>query len=226
VSYGVLNLSHRDSHSEPSALKPGAFYAISLKLNDCGYAFDPGHKIRIAVSSAYWPLIWPAPEAATLTIRSAGRLVLPVRAPLESDKAVQFEAPQRGKATPATMTAPGRMNRTATLDLVSGASTYVIDAEGGLFGEGAHRFDEIDSTVSHDLKRVFTIAADDPLTARYDLAQRYDLGREGWRIRIETKTSMQADADYFILRGTLSAFENDRPFATREWDEKIPRDFL
>jgi putative CocE/NonD family hydrolase len=226
VSYGVLNLSHRDSHSEPSALKPGAFYAISLKLNDCGYAFDPGHKIRIAVSSAYWPLIWPAPEAATLTIRPAGRLVLPVRAPLESDKAVQFEAPQRGKATPATMTAPGRMNRTATLDLVSGVSTYVIDAEGGLFGEGAHRFDEIDSTVSHDLKRVFTIAADDPLTARYDLAQRYDLGREGWRIRIETKTSMKADADYFILRGTVSAFENDRPFATREWDEKFPRDFL
>ena len=44
VSYGVLNLTHRDSHAEPSALTPGAFYAIRLKLNDCGYAFAPGHR--------------------------------------------------------------------------------------------------------------------------------------------------------------------------------------
>ena len=117
------------------------------------------------------------------------------------------------------------MSRSVSLDLMTGVSTYVANGEGGLFGEGAHRFDEIDSTVSHDLKREFTIGADDPLTARHDLTQSYDLGREGWRIRIETQTSMQASATHFLLRATVRAYENGVLAATREWDETIPRDF-
>ena len=64
ISYGVINLTHRDSHSEPSALNPGTFYTVRLKLNACGYAIAPGHVVRLALSSAYWPLLWPAPEGA------------------------------------------------------------------------------------------------------------------------------------------------------------------
>ena len=226
VSYGVLNLTHRDGHAAPHALKPGVFYPIRLKLNDCGYAFDPGHRIRIALSSAYWPLIWPAPEAAALTMRTPGKVLLPVRRPDASDVAIGFEPPLRGPPAPVSKTGAGRMERIVTFDLMTGTSTYVTIGEGGLFGEGAHRFDEIDSTVSHDLKRTFTIGGSDPLTARYDLEQRYDLGREGWRIRIETQTSMRADATHFRLRGSVKAYENDALAASREWDETIPRDFL
>jgi hypothetical protein len=112
------------------------------------------------------------------------------------------------------------------LDLMTGIAVYVVDGRGGLFGEGAHRFDEIDSTVSHDLKREFTIGADDPLTARYDLTQSYELGREGWRIRIETRTSMSASTSQFLLRGSLSAFENGELAASREWSQAIARDCL
>ena len=92
VSYGVLNLTHRDSHAEPSELVPGAFYGIRVKLNACGYAFDKGHVVRLALSSAYWPLIWPAPEAATLTLRLPGRLLLPVRPPNAGDEAHPLRA--------------------------------------------------------------------------------------------------------------------------------------
>jgi len=226
ISYGVLNLTHRDSHAEPSALAPGVFYDVRLKLNDCGYAFAPGHVVRLALSSAYWPLIWPAPEAATLTVRTPGKLTLPVRAPDPRDERIAFEAPARGAAAPVTKVAEGRMARTASFDLIKGMAAYVFDGQGGLFGEGAHRFDEIDSTVSHDLKREFTIGADDPLTARYRLTQSYELGREGWRIRIETQTSMQASASEFLLKGSLLAFEDGDLAASREWSQTIARDCL
>jgi hypothetical protein len=224
VSYGVLNLTHRDGHAEPSALTPGAFYRIRLRLNDCGYAFAPGHRLRLALSSAYWPLIWPAPEAATLTIRLPGALVLPVRPIAPGDDPIRFEAPSRGAPAPATRTAPGRMTRTAALDLLTGVATYVTHGEGGLFGEGALRFDEIDTTVSHDLKRELTIGADDPLTARYVLTQSYELGREGWRIRIETETAMRATATEFLLEGRLRGYENGALAGERDWREMIPRD--
>ena len=96
VSYGVLNLTHRDSHAEPSALTPGSFYQVRVKLNDCGYAFAPGHIVRVALSTAYWPLIWPAPEDATLTARLPGKLILPVRPPDPRDAAIGFAPPLRG----------------------------------------------------------------------------------------------------------------------------------
>jgi Predicted acyl esterases len=34
ITYGPLNLTHRDSHEHPAALEPGRFYEITLKLND------------------------------------------------------------------------------------------------------------------------------------------------------------------------------------------------
>ena len=118
------------------------------------------------------------------------------------------------------------MTRIAALDLLTNVACYVTHGEGGLFGEGAHRFDEIDTTVAHDLKRELTIGADDPLTARYRLTQAYELGREGWRIRIETTTSMRATATDFLLQGQLRAYENGALAATRDFDETIPRDLL
>ena len=86
------------------------------------------------------------------------------------------------------------MTRSVGFDLVSGVSTYVTDGQGGLFGEGAHRWDENGTVVSHDLRRELTIAANDPLSARYALRQSYEMGREGWRIRIESDTAMSAMA--------------------------------
>ena len=60
ISYGVLNLTHRDSHEDPEAMPVGEAVEITLKLDHIAYKVPRGHKIAVAVSSAYWPLIWPA----------------------------------------------------------------------------------------------------------------------------------------------------------------------
>ena len=84
VSYGVLNLAHRDGHEELAPLAAGQRYRVHIQLNDAGSVFPAGHRIRLAISTAYWPMIWPAPERATLLI-SGGALELPVRAPRPTD---------------------------------------------------------------------------------------------------------------------------------------------
>ena len=70
ITYGVLNLTHRDSHAEPAALFPGEIYDVGLDLDHIAYRVPKGHRLRVAISSAYWPLIWPSP---------ANRRVAPVR---------------------------------------------------------------------------------------------------------------------------------------------------
>ena len=51
VSYGLLNLTHRDGHEHPEPLEPGRRYPVRLQLNDAAHAFPAGHRIRLALST-------------------------------------------------------------------------------------------------------------------------------------------------------------------------------
>src|SRR5262249_19031898 len=84
LSYGVLNLTHRDGHENPTLLAIGARYRVRIQLNDTASVFPAGHKVRLAVSTTYWPMLWPSPEKATLLI-FAGTLDLPQRPPRATD---------------------------------------------------------------------------------------------------------------------------------------------
>ena len=94
VSYGVLNLTHRESHEQPALLAPGERYRVRIQLNDAGSVFPAGHKVRLAISTAYWPMVWPSPETATVQI-FAGTLDLPQRSPNVADaKLSPFPEPE------------------------------------------------------------------------------------------------------------------------------------
>ena len=60
VTYGVLNLTHRKSHEFPEPMKPGRKTVVTVALNDVAYSFRKGHRMRVAISTTYWPMIWPS----------------------------------------------------------------------------------------------------------------------------------------------------------------------
>ena len=51
VSYGVLNLTHREGHEQPAPLAIGERYRVRIQLNDTGSVFPAGHKVRLAIST-------------------------------------------------------------------------------------------------------------------------------------------------------------------------------
>ena len=221
----MLNLTHRDSHEQPEALVPGQFYDLTIKLNDCGHHFAPGHAIRVALGTSYWPLVWPSPELATLTIDTAGSaLSLPVRSPDAAE--LQLPPPAHGPATPMTQLDPGTVRRWSSQDHVAGTTTYVTEGIGGLFGEGILRFDDIGTEISHSLRRELTLVDSDPTSARYELTQSYEMGRDGWRIRIDSVTTMHSDRERFYLTGELSVQENGVLRAERSWNQSFLRDLM
>jgi uncharacterized protein len=226
VSYQVLNLTHRDSHQHPQVLEPGRAYDVTVVFNACGHRFPTGHRIRLSIASAYWPIVWPAPYAAMLSIRTGGSaLELPVRRGGNAPH-VALPPPAHGPRTPITQLDPGIVRRYTVQDHVSGETTYVTDAIGGVFGEGVLRLDAIDVEVSHGLKRELTIHDDDPLSARYVLTQSFAMGREGWRTVIDTRAEMRSDRERFYLAGTVTARLNGATVATRQWDETFTRDMI
>jgi uncharacterized protein len=226
VSYQVLNLAHRDGHEQPSQLEPGHYYDVTVTLNACGHRFLPGHRIRLAIASGYWPIVWPAPYAATLSVRADDcALELPARHGADR-QAVSFEPPVHGPRTPITVVDPGVVRRFTAQDHVTGETTYVTEGIGGVFGEGILRFDAVDVEIAHSLKRELTIRDEDPLSARYVLTQSYEMGREGWRTLVNTHAEMHSDTLNFYLSATLTARLNGELAAERKWDVVIARDLI
>ena len=92
ISSGILNLTHRMSHERPEALEPGRPYDVEIPLFFTAKSLKQGNRIRIALSEGFWPLVWPSPQLATLTISTGvSSLSLPVR-PRASQEA-QFSIP-------------------------------------------------------------------------------------------------------------------------------------
>jgi putative CocE/NonD family hydrolase len=231
VSYQVLNLTHRDSHAEPSPLEPGKRYHVKVKLNDCGHRFARGHCIRVSISSGYWPLVWPAPEWATLKIGAGdSKLSLPVRRAGPDDGKNPFAEPETAPLTAATKLSQGRLERLYAYDAVNDRALYITDADGGVFGEGMVRFDEIGTAQDHHLKRELTISPSDPTSAAYTVTERYFLKRESpgqpWDIRADIRCGMSSTKDTFTIWGVLEAFENGQSVLKREWREDVPRDLV
>ena len=79
VSLGILNLSHRRTSATPAPMTPGVEEEVCITLDATGYGFLAGHRLRLAISTAYFPYILPAPTAieATLRLGSAATLELP-----------------------------------------------------------------------------------------------------------------------------------------------------
>src|SRR5262249_35970953 len=69
VTYGLLNLARREG-GRP--VVPGEPMGVEIALNPIAHRFPAGHRLRVAISTGYWPLAWPAPEPVTLSV-SHGR---------------------------------------------------------------------------------------------------------------------------------------------------------
>ncbi|WP_292285298.1 CocE/NonD family hydrolase [Marivita sp.] len=217
ITYGVLNLAHRDSHAAPEPMEPGRFYDVEVVLDQIAYRVPQGHRIAVAVSTAYWPLIWPAPERTALTI-TQGALDLPERAAATAEE-WRFEPPDGAEGWQTEELRSPENIRRETHDLATGEVTLVIEDD---FGK---RRDLVHGLVSGGVSRErWTIRPDDPLSARAETHWTQETEREGLILRTETYAQMSSDAQDFHLSARIEAYENDILVYERDVADKIARD--
>ena len=117
VSYGLLNLTHRQVGDAPSALTPGRDYDVTIELFPIAHRFKRNHRLRVAISEGLWPLAWPSPEPAdlTFTLGRHSRLELPVRpqetAPAKLGIVESLQPPEPGTPRPQTTLTPVERGR-------------------------------------------------------------------------------------------------------------------
>lgn len=226
VSYGLLNLTHREGHANPEALVPGNWYRVTVKLNDIAHSFPAGSRIRIALSTSYWPIAWPAPEAAILTVRTGTSLLtLPVRPPSKKDESLApFGEPEMAPGTQHKKLRHLAMRRTIEIDLANNEVLFNLSGDGGEFGGASlARIEEIDLDLGYTISKRFRIAENDPLSAQVEFTQRMVMRRSDWDIRIESRTVMTSTGDLFQFSGDVIAYEGDDLFAQKVWTQSVPR---
>jgi putative CocE/NonD family hydrolase len=227
VSYGLRNLTHRDDHGAWEPLVPGRFAELRVRMNQVAHAFAPGHRIRLALSSAYWPWVWPSPEPVTLTLRTDGaQLVLPLRARSPRDAALApFAPPEAARATAWTPLGKGESSRRlledpATGDLVSELrSGYEADGRVALA-----RCEPVGLDGGDGMQIRTRIHAGDPLRARAGMTQRTELRRGAWSVAIESDVEVSCTKSEFRVEARLEGSEAGRRIFTRGWDERVPRE--
>jgi putative CocE/NonD family hydrolase len=226
VTYGLLNLTHRDGHDQPAALEPGVFQRIRLQLNDIAHAFPAGHRLRLALSSSYWPIAWPSPAAVVLTVRTGqSAFYLPVRPPSPDDEGLRpFEPPAAAPGVRHQRLRELPLRRTIELDLATHETVYTFQS--GEFGAALARLEPIDMDLGYTFLKRHRISEYDPLSAQTEVVQRTVMRRSDWSVRIECRTHLTATRTTFQFGADLEAFEGEEPFAHREWQVAIPRQLV
>ncbi|MDQ2633609.1 MAG: CocE/NonD family hydrolase [Pseudomonadota bacterium] len=221
MTYGVLNLSHRDSHEYPKPCPVGTPFRVRVKLNDFGRTVPKGHRIRLALANQHWPILWPQPKLSTLTVASAdSRLALPLRPPSPRDRHVRFEAAETAPPVPATVLAEGFDRRTVTDDFGSGLQTIELVSDHGRF-----RFDDRDITVASASADTMSIHPDDPLSAKLVTEYRWAIASGEADTESIARTELTADPTHFTLSWRLEARERGRLVHSASSTKRIRRDF-
>ncbi len=223
VTYGLLNLTHRDSHARPQPLAEGVFYAVKVRLNEIAQRFPAGHRLRVAVSSSYWPVAWPAPEPARLTLDLAGcALKLPLRRGDGADAAVSpLGEPRRAPGPATTILRPQDYKWQVIRDLLSNRTTMEIKKD-----EGGVRFDRLGLAMWINSEERYHCSGNDRDSLRAEKFSERRLAHGDWNVRVLTRTRLTSDSHAFHLRAEMDGYEDDRRVHSHNLEQTVPRDLV
>lgn len=211
VSRGLLNLTHRDSHTDPTPLNPGEIYEIQLELDACAYRFEPGQRLRISVAGADWPNDVAPPVPVTLTVHG-GEIDVPCwrgDPPFESPVPAHSEALE---ADPGLDDSLWQIERDILKRVVRARVDYGSEYTGfhdsGIVEHNA-------GVLSVDLRTFHQVA---------EAHSTYELRWPEATVAAYTDLRLIAGSEDFELTIELRATEDGQPIHRRVWTETIPRD--
>lgn len=220
ISFGVLNLAHRNGHEAPRPMPKNEMVDIALTLDCCGYRLKPGHRLRLALSTSYWPTILPPPTDPGVTIRTGSLMLdLPL---LGTHEDLTLPEPANPDPLPEYVThEPGTTYRRVLRDLGENRTEYHIHDDTGLV-----EVPEVGMIHGEIRNEIWMIAPDDPLSMKGRAHWTCKMRRGNWSVRSEVSTEMTCTREAWILHAVVAAWDGDGLVSKREFNHRIPRDFM
>ncbi|HVO46617.1 MAG TPA: CocE/NonD family hydrolase [Steroidobacteraceae bacterium] len=221
VTGAGLNGAQRNSMADPRDLEPGHTYELKFDLHLASWIFPKGHRIRLAVSNALWPMTWPTPYPMTTSLQLGGvtgsRLELP-------------QVGLQGRAAP-EFTAPEPVETRA--DIKGGASAWpgtwtLFRDEAGqksqVVWEGKTSTDYAWGRFDHTERLAYTLDDAHPQSAAVTGDSEYIQKSKGHALIWRGHLTVTSDAGVFHYAYTRQLLRDTELVRTRSWKEDIPRD--
>ena len=219
ITYHLQNLCMRDSRENPMPLEPGKHYRMKIKLDDIAWRVPQGHKLRVAISTSYFPMMWPAPEPVTLTVYAGkSQLHLPIRKDVAGESPVTWPEPEAATPVDQTEIKPAWNRRDTVIDPETGELRIEIVDD---FGE--QELHPHGLVIGGAGRESYSILPDNPLSARMETHWTETRRRGDWSIRTETYGRLTATERHWIIWGKIEAYEGEKLVFEREFNEEIAR---
>jgi predicted acyl esterase len=209
--------------ANPTDLVPGKTYRIPIELHVTSWVFPTGHKIRVAISNALWPMIWPTPYPMTTSLyldgADASRIELPT-VPVESASRPQYPALEPAPQMPERVTSKGDtwppQEWTVTHDLMSGTTRVFWNGnDESQFPWGRMKdHEQMSYEVTDSKPEASKVHGEGSTTV--ELLNRALV----WGVVLDVRS----DAKNFYYHFERHLTKNGKEIRTKAWDETIPRD--
>jgi hypothetical protein len=211
------------SVSNPMNLTPGQAYQIPIELHVTSWVFPAGHIIRLAISNALWPMIWPTPYPMTTSLYLGGtdtsRLELPI-VPSESSSRPRYPAIEPAPPMPEHVTSKGDtwppQDWTVTRDLMTGTTRVLWSGnDESQFPWGRMKdHEQMSYEVADSKPETSKVHGEGSTTV--ELPNRVLV----WSVVLD----IRSDAKNFYYHFERHLTENGKEIRAKAWDDTIPRD--
>ncbi len=116
---------------------------------------------------------------------------------------------------------PGKVSQTVTRDRAAGTQRFRVDIDHGMT-----HLDGIDLDMWSRTTEEYSIAPNDPLSARFEVDWDVGYARKDWRVESKTRSVLTSTREAFRLEATIDAYENGTRVFARNWNVVIPRDHV
>jgi putative CocE/NonD family hydrolase len=211
VTYGFMNGTHRHSHVTPQPLVPNEMTELNFSLFCTGYRFSPGHRIRVVVTNAYFPVVWPSPYPMQTTLFTGGDHASCIELPMLAElRSLKGDLPILGAHV-----GEGGERADDQMKGYSFTRDYVKRSATAAYEMGP-------SSV------VCRVSDDDPAQAEITIStSEKDIPLLGKRV-VETQTegSLRSTKDRFLLDIKCTLLENGRVIRKKQWLSNVAREYV
>jgi uncharacterized protein len=214
--------AQRESAANPSDLPLNRKFELPIELHVTSWIFPPGHRIRLAISNAMWPMIWPTPYKSTTSLWLGGantaRLELPL-IPVEPPARPHFTAPEK-EAPLAGVKSEGDtwppQYWTLTHDLITGnARVDWVGDDSSEYPWGKMKDHE---------QMGYEVLDSSPATSRVFGTASTTVELPGRTLVWSVVLTLTSDARNFHYHFERHLTENGKPLRDKTWEETIARD--
>ncbi len=226
VAGAAFNGTHRNSSRDPEDIIPGEKFPLNIQLHFTSWIFNEGHKIRVAISNAMWPMLWPSPLPVKTLLEIGGAngayIELPIM-PSGKIKTPEFEQPSIGpKLKGYEVLDAGNVTGYAAINSIqhdpdTGEEFGIATNTGATqYPWGIERFEEEIEHRTSDKNPAYT-----SVVGRYKITEEL----KDRTLDFEQNVEFRSDPENFYLSFHRWVSINGELYKEKVWQEVIPRDF-